>query len=132
MVRNQVADKACWNSDSVRGYSIRNGLEIVSRLHSSVELAARCLEAISSVLDSVIPYRIKAFGWRCMLNRLPKHDLLSRKGISLSHQEAFCVFCLDVMESLNHVFLNCKVTKTRVGNLGMYYFKPFLFGLGGL
>lgn len=92
MLDRSIKDEACWNLEATRGYSVRSGMQIISQMHYGVEISAGCLEAINSIWGLVVPYRIKAFGWRWMLNRLSTRDLLSCRGIILSQQEGFCVF----------------------------------------
>ncbi|XP_058726139.1 uncharacterized protein LOC131597459 [Vicia villosa] len=58
-----------------------------------------------------VPFKIKVFGWRLFLNRLPTKDLLEIRGMHFSHENLLCTFCGNCMESRNHLFFSCGVVK---------------------
>ncbi|XP_058733190.1 uncharacterized protein LOC131604790 [Vicia villosa] len=53
-----------------------------------------------------IPFRIKAFGWKCFWNRVATKDQLSRRGVDLI-SDLFCLHCGTVEESLDHLLGQC-------------------------
>ncbi|XP_058747131.1 uncharacterized protein LOC131620130 [Vicia villosa] len=64
--------------------------------------------AFSAIWKVEAPAKVKAFGWRCFLNKLPTKDSLLRKGILNSSSNLECAFCGDCHESLLHSFLSCR------------------------
>lgn len=79
MVRD-VRDIACRNPDSKHGYLVRSSYKILYQLSLNMELFDGCIKVVNSVWELIVPFRIKAFGRRCMLNRLLTRDLLIEKG----------------------------------------------------
>lgn len=58
-----------------------------------------------------VPLKVKVFGWRVLLNRLPTRSNLGDIGvISNSHDKA-CVFCFQAVEEADYVFLICPRTR---------------------
>src|SRR4051812_23579214 len=56
-----------------------------------------------------VPQKIKAFGWRCFIERLPTRDALVYRGILPNTSDISCVFCRDVPESMYHSLFLCHV-----------------------
>lgn len=52
-----------------------------------------------------VPVKIKAFVWRCFLDRIPMKDSLFFRGIIPSSSNLYCVFCGVVLESFLHSLL---------------------------
>ena len=59
-----------------------------------------------------IPSKLKAFGLRVVLNRLPTKDKLEKRGMLHNVQDKVCVLCLEKDEDLNHLFFKCKASQT--------------------
>lgn len=55
-------------------------------------------------------FKVKAFGWRCFLNKLLMKDLLLSRGNISTLSDCKCVFCGCTDESLIHSFLTCNVS----------------------
>ncbi|CAI8588519.1 unnamed protein product [Vicia faba] len=66
-------------------------------------------KALQLVWKMGVSYKIKAFGWRFLINSLPTKDLLRIRGISFSIDFQKCVLCGIAYKSLEHSFLNCFV-----------------------
>ncbi|XP_058726606.1 uncharacterized protein LOC131597964 [Vicia villosa] len=71
----------------------------------------KCDEAFGLLWKMDVPFKIKAFGWRLFLNKLPTKDLLANRGISLSYNDLLCILCGCGMEDRNHFFFSCPVVK---------------------
>jgi hypothetical protein len=56
-----------------------------------------------------VPSKISIFGWRLLLEKLATREALFDKGVISNQGERSCVFCYSNEESLNHLFLHCKV-----------------------
>ncbi|XP_058725893.1 uncharacterized protein LOC131597201 [Vicia villosa] len=71
----------------------------------------RFFEARSLVWKADVPFKIKAFGWRLLANRLPTKDLLVLRGISIPSENLNCSFCHIVPENRDHYFFACPCVK---------------------
>ncbi|XP_058764886.1 uncharacterized protein LOC131638343 [Vicia villosa] len=58
-----------------------------------------------------VPFRIKAFGWRLFHDRLPTKNLLMLRGLTFSLDNINCPLCGSGLESSNHLFFGCWVSK---------------------
>ncbi|XP_058771631.1 uncharacterized protein LOC131644997 [Vicia villosa] len=67
--------------------------------------------AFNLIWKADIPFKIKAFGWRLFLNRLPTKDVLMYRGINLNHANSMCIFCNSHVEEADHLFSKCFVIK---------------------
>ncbi|XP_058783891.1 uncharacterized protein LOC131658636 [Vicia villosa] len=66
-------------------------------------------DAFRLLWKSDLPFKIKAFGWRLLLDRLPTKDLLVYRGISIPLDKLKCIFCGYGVENMNHYFFGCRV-----------------------
>ncbi|XP_058766558.1 uncharacterized protein LOC131640167 [Vicia villosa] len=82
-------------------------------------------EVLSLIWKLDVPFKIKAFGWRFFVNRLPFKDLLLVRGIVLSQDNLKCVFCGIVPENREHSFLNCKVVEVVWRDISCWIGKPW-------
>ncbi|XP_058775492.1 uncharacterized protein LOC131649752 [Vicia villosa] len=69
-------------------------------------------DAFRLVWKAEVPFKIKAFGWRLLLDRLPTKDLLEYRGISFFLANLKCSFCGIDVESRNHSIFGCWVVKS--------------------
>ncbi|XP_058741973.1 uncharacterized protein LOC131614405 [Vicia villosa] len=71
----------------------------------------RHFEVKNLVWKSVVPFKVKAFWWRLLANRLPTKDLLVLRGIPLSFDMVLCSFCKIDPENQDHSFFGCSFVK---------------------
>ena len=65
-----------------------------------------------------IPLKLKCFVWLILENRINTLDILSRKGwIGPSR----CCLCLNVQESINHIFVSCSFVRNVIEQLNSFY-----------
>ncbi|XP_058726908.1 uncharacterized protein LOC131598309 [Vicia villosa] len=81
--------------------------------------------ALSLVWKSEVPFKIKAFGWRLLVNRLPTKDLLLHRGIIFTVENSKCVFCGVDPESRKHSFFTCSSVKAVWCSMAMWIGKPY-------
>ncbi|XP_058726376.1 uncharacterized protein LOC131597716 [Vicia villosa] len=67
-------------------------------------------EALTLNWDSDVPFKIKAFIWSCLINRLPTGDLLDKRGLVASTPRK-CVLCELDCETLDLLMINCCVAR---------------------
>ncbi|XP_058750752.1 uncharacterized protein LOC131623747 [Vicia villosa] len=78
------------------------------------------------VWKSEVPFKIRAFGWRLLANRLPTKDLLMIRGISLSPEASLCALCKIDPENRDHSFFSCSFVKDIWRDIAMWIGKEGL------
>jgi hypothetical protein len=68
--------------------------------------------ALKKLWKNKVPSKVSIFGWRLLLEKLPTREVLFQRGVITNIHETCCVFCFDLMESIDHIFLTCRVTAT--------------------
>ncbi|XP_058762981.1 uncharacterized protein LOC131636394 [Vicia villosa] len=68
-------------------------------------------DAFRLVWKVEVPFKIKAFGWILLLDRLPTKNLLVLRGIPFPVDNLKCIFCGVDVENRNHSFFGCGVVK---------------------
>jgi hypothetical protein len=68
--------------------------------------------ALKKLWKNKVPSKVSIFGWRLLLEKLPTREVLFQRDIITNTHETCCVFCFDLMESIDHIFLTCRVTAT--------------------
>lgn len=62
------------------------------------------LVALKVMWKSKIPFKIKIFGWRIMINRLAMKDQLMERNIICNDADKVCIFCNSMEEDRGHLF----------------------------
>ncbi|XP_058759378.1 uncharacterized protein LOC131632655 [Vicia villosa] len=84
-------------------------LRVIKHCVVSISLLARKTAlAYIAIWKVEAPLKVKAFSWRCFLNKVPTKDSLLSKGILNSSSNLECTFCDEFHESLYHSFLSCR------------------------
>ncbi|XP_058749365.1 uncharacterized protein LOC131622352 [Vicia villosa] len=76
--------------------------------------------ALNLFWTTQIPSKLKVFGWRILLDRLPLKFQLARRGIIMNDQDKMCVFCGSEVEDLNHLLFSCLLSKNVWSNVGLW------------
>lgn len=105
-----VRDEVTWSLDSDRGFSVSCYAHF-SSFRLSFGPPNRCDVALGIVWNLLIPFKVKAFGLRLFVDRLPSNDLLIVRGINFPLDNIKCVFCDIHLKNRNHSFLNCFAIK---------------------
>jgi hypothetical protein len=77
----------------------------------SVVLEQEVLKAIIKLWKNDVPSKIKVFGWRLLLQRLPTREALHHRGILNNTHDLSCVFCPQHIEDCAHIFYHCSFSK---------------------
>ncbi|XP_058748663.1 uncharacterized protein LOC131621649 [Vicia villosa] len=88
--------------------SIRSCYALSNVFHVPFGLEKEFVKAFNLNWKLDVSHKIKAFGWRCFINRLSTRDLLLIRGISLP-SSIVCVLCRTERETLNHILFSCGV-----------------------
>ncbi|CAI8590018.1 unnamed protein product [Vicia faba] len=89
--------KSCYNL--IRDRELEDVVESESKL------------ALKMIWKTNIQSKLKVFGWRVVLNRLPTKDQLVKRGIIRDEHEEVCVFCDEKPEDLEHLLFKCKISQ---------------------
>ncbi|XP_058762676.1 uncharacterized protein LOC131636050 [Vicia villosa] len=68
-------------------------------------------EAYRHMWKADVPFKIKVFGWRLLLDRLHTKELLVRRGIPFPLEKFCCTLCEYGVENRKHFFFGCRVVK---------------------
>lgn len=85
---------------------------ILNQVSSSTDVEPRRNKGLRIIWEVSVPSKLKLFGWRFVLDRLPTRNHLFNRGVILLQQEARCVFCQLEQEDFNHFLLNCPALKS--------------------
>ncbi|XP_058726906.1 uncharacterized protein LOC131598307 [Vicia villosa] len=102
------ADSARWKILSDGHYTVASCYHFLCSFYVPFGPANRFDSAFLDIWKLDAPLKVKAFGWRCFINKLPTKDSLLNKGIISNTSNMECVFCADYNESLLHSFLSCR------------------------
>lgn len=95
-----------WEEGSDGSFSVSSNCRILNCRWIPNGLIERYDSAMEKVWKMEVPYKIKVFGWRCFINRLPTRDLLVSRGIN-SISTINCMYCGINPESSLHSLLEC-------------------------
>ncbi|XP_058733701.1 uncharacterized protein LOC131605347 [Vicia villosa] len=100
-----------WMPNSSDGFSVASCYEVYASKRILYGPNCRFYEAKGLVWKSEVPFKIKAFGWRLLANRLPTKDLLVLRGVSIPFDNLKCSFCRFHLENRDHSFFACSYVK---------------------
>ncbi|XP_058726062.1 uncharacterized protein LOC131597376 [Vicia villosa] len=103
-----LSDTACWHQGVEGVFSVSSCYKSLNRQHIPLGPDNRFDLAFIALWKVEAPLKVKAFGWRCFLNKVPMKDSLLSKGILNSTANLECTFCDEFHESLYHSFLSCR------------------------
>ncbi|XP_058776714.1 uncharacterized protein LOC131651051 [Vicia villosa] len=110
---NDSKDEVEWLLDLNSGYTVSSCYCFYASRRIPYGPPVKCEEAFNLIWKADVPFKIKAFGWRLFLNRLPTKDLLVYRGINLNHDNLMCVFCNSHVEEADHLFSKALFGKPR-------------------
>lgn len=67
-------DSVRWLPDVQVSYSVRSGMVLLESRQSGFPIIDSGLEALKAVWSASVPFSIKVFGWRTILNRFLSRD----------------------------------------------------------
>ena len=108
---SQGEDEWRWTLEGGGGFTVRSmykKLEVVSRGEEGWGEEEN--HVLSQIWKSGAPSRVVAFAWKGLLNRIPTRDNSAWRNVLPIGANFNCVFCNEVEETTNHLFLHCTVT----------------------
>ncbi|XP_058750269.1 uncharacterized protein LOC131623286 [Vicia villosa] len=113
--------------DSIKWWPSREGVFTVKSCCSLMRICqledvveANRLAAINRIWKSSVPSKIKVFGWRFFLNRLPTKDQLAKRNVLHRIEDKLCVLCSVENEDLFHLCFLCSFARSVWINIGTW------------
>jgi hypothetical protein len=112
IVITEAEDRWVWRPNMDDGFSVKS-LYVTLDVLLSPCIPITLFEAFAyrSMWKTALPSKVGAFAWQLFLNRTPRKDNLTRRGIT-HHGDAICVGCNRLEESAIHLFLHCDLAAT--------------------
>ncbi|XP_058727218.1 uncharacterized protein LOC131598654 [Vicia villosa] len=110
VMSRQLSDQPVWELENNNRFSVRS---LYNRYVSAFIPFGPFVEFDDALIlnwDTDVPFKIKIFGWRCLINRLPTRYLLEIRGM-VSPNPRKCVSCDLDCETLDHLMINCCVAR---------------------
>jgi hypothetical protein len=110
-VQRNCPDKWKWMSGPTCIFSVKSCYNLLLDLRQHEALDQEVLEATTKLWRNDVPSKIKVFGWRLLLERLPTRETLHYRGILNNPHDLPCVFCFRYTEDCAHLFYRCSFSK---------------------
>ncbi|XP_071739698.1 uncharacterized protein [Rutidosis leptorrhynchoides] len=98
-----VDDKLCWSSSTDGEYSVSNAIRIMVQ---SSQVTPPIWTKV--VWSNNIPSKVMLFHWLAIQNSIPVYDILIKRHILPSSHSNLCIWCLEEVETVNHLLFLCK------------------------
>ncbi|XP_058784513.1 uncharacterized protein LOC131659323 [Vicia villosa] len=102
-------DSVSWNEGSLMDFSVASCYNFYLNLHIPFGPPNIHDGVFGLLWKTEVPFKIKAFGWRLFLDRLPTVDGLVYRGMPFSIENSKCVLCGIDSEDRDHFFFGCLV-----------------------
>ncbi|XP_058751979.1 uncharacterized protein LOC131625099 [Vicia villosa] len=106
-----ATDMVIWRHNQDGVFSVKSCYSLIRDRNKEDILPNETLKALMMVWETNIPSKIKVFGWRVLLNRLPSRDQLVKRKIIQNDEEKVCVLCAAKDEDLEHLLFNCSFSQ---------------------
>ncbi|XP_058747121.1 uncharacterized protein LOC131620118 [Vicia villosa] len=121
---NVDKDFVCWLLDSEKFFMVSSCYHRYALLRTPISPLNRNEEALEKIWKMEVPFKIRAFAWRLVVNRLPTKDLLVYRGINFLTSNLNCFFCNMNLEDKEHIFFKCDVIKVVWKEIGVWVDYP--------
>ncbi|KAK7410878.1 hypothetical protein VNO78_02073 [Psophocarpus tetragonolobus] len=104
---DSISDRWRWKTGTDGVFSVVEAYLVLrphQPTHRLIEVEPRDLRRM---WKDRLPSKVIAFSWRLLSDRVPTMANLLKRGIQIPGEETFCVFCHNVVEDRNHMFLGC-------------------------
>lgn len=115
--RNQVPDRIAWNFTNDGKYSVKSGYKFWHDQNSERQRVP-CSPGWVKLWKLAIPHKFRVFLWRICRSNLPVRYQLRGKGVQTA---IICPLCLNDIEHLLHIFLDCSFAKRCWNLLGLEF-----------
>ncbi|XP_058762286.1 uncharacterized protein LOC131635664 [Vicia villosa] len=104
-------DTLSWWPNQDGQFSVKSFYNLMHDRDSEDVLDTQSKLAFKRIWKTSIPSRLKVFGWRVVLNRIPTKDQLAKRGVIRDGQQQLCTFCQDKVEDLEQLMFNCSISQ---------------------
>jgi hypothetical protein len=106
------SDRRRWIPHAAGVFTVKSTYVHLLNKSGSEQLGPILEQALKKLWCANVPSKVSIFGWRLLLDKLPTSEALYCKGIITNNLDRCCVFCLNEVEDIPHVFFKCSVTAT--------------------
>ncbi|CAI8600307.1 unnamed protein product [Vicia faba] len=99
------------------GYTTREGYKRLCDELDRENLEKGSEERFVSLWKMSVSFRIRAFGWRAFLDRLPTKIQLRKRIITGLQDSILCMLCSQEEETIQHLLFNCDISKRIYGEV---------------
>ncbi|XP_058734072.1 uncharacterized protein LOC131605774 [Vicia villosa] len=117
-------DKVSWGGSSEGLFSVASCYVFLAGHRYPFGPSNRSDVVLDLIWKVHVSFKIKAFGWRIFVNRLPTKDLLTVRGVPLSVENLKCAFCGSFPESCDHSFFKCDMVNVVWREMALWVGKP--------
>ncbi|XP_058774199.1 uncharacterized protein LOC131648460 [Vicia villosa] len=121
---SREADVLEWKADSDGVFSVASCYNFFAGFRIPYGPSNIFDGALSLIWKVEVSFKVKAFGWRLLVNRLSTKDLLLLRGILFSEEASKCVFCGIDPKSMAHSFFVCPMVKLVWDSVACWFGKP--------
>nr|CAD1822879.1 unnamed protein product [Ananas comosus var. bracteatus] len=100
--------------DEARWRWCNSGIFTVKSLYNFIQKGGVTETRFLLLWKNKLPLKVKIFGWLVLLKKVLTRDNLAKRGWSGVDT---CSLCLDEAETIEHLFMNCYVTRALLGCL---------------
>ncbi|KAI5440932.1 hypothetical protein KIW84_010413 [Lathyrus oleraceus] len=100
-------DYFIWPYGSDKSFTLKFCYDQLIQAAGLVELDSDLKSALSFLWKMSIPLKVKIFGWRLFLDRLPTRSNLAIRNVINNIHDKVCVFCFRFDKDINHLFVSC-------------------------
>jgi hypothetical protein len=104
-----ISDRRRWSPNEAGVFTVKSTYMYLLYRSGPDQLEPSVEQALKKLWKANVPSKVGIFGWRLLIDKLPTRDALFRKGIITNSLDRCCVFCLNEIEDVHHVFFKCSV-----------------------
>jgi hypothetical protein len=108
--KREEVDRYRWTAHAVGVFTMKSTYLALISSRSYPLIGPQSVQVFKDLWLNNVPSKVTIFGWRLLLEKLPTKDALYNKGIITNMLERCCVFCLNELEDINHIFFICTVS----------------------
>lgn len=104
-------DLVVWLGNPDSTFSVASCYGMYEKARTEYGPPTKYADVFGLLWELVLPFKIKAFGWRLFHDRLPMKILLVDRGMYFPLDDLYCTFCGIHVEDRDHFFFGCWVVK---------------------
>ncbi|XP_058733030.1 uncharacterized protein LOC131604618 [Vicia villosa] len=113
-------DKVKWGSSQDGVFSVKSCYSLFRDRGLEDVITSDTQMALEMIWETNISSKLKVFGWRVILNRLPSKDQLVKRGIITTDEDKICALYSVDFEDLDHLLFRCSFSQNVWSNIHMW------------